>query len=599
MKKEVHNFYIPVMGTGFTIDTPLKVAKYGISSSISLVDDDLIEKMRAHYCKKFDIPYSRIQASDEDARAKRITAYLNLIKQLATDSFISLQCDDFVEGGTIDQYFDLLPENSRLKRVYKSDKATHISVQNELRKHLLMGAIDVNIMTKLDRVNYKKNGEQLPHEYNDAHAALRGFAKSDLESSVILSAGMNPRLYSYLEEFSDFYPDENGYIKKKIILKVSDYRSAMIQGKFLAKKGLWVSEYRVESGLNCGGHAFATDGYLLGPILQEFKENRLILQDSTFDILRNALKQKNRPCQSDSLQMRLTAQGGVGNSWEHQFLISEYNLDGVGWGTPFLLVPEVTNVDLETMKLLAKAKEEDLYLSDKSPLGVPFNSIRGNSKDVERQRLIDKKRPGSACPKKFLALNNEFGGETMCTASRQYQQLKIDELDKKELTTEEYNQNLAKIEVKECLCTGLAMSALDVNDIKTKSDNVGVSICPGPNMAYFSRVVSLGEMVKHIYGQINLVTDSRPNMFIKELGMYLEYFKKEIEKHFDSNNAKNLKYLTTFKNNLLKGIGYYKDLFSTKTCEKVLRRELTYQLSQLEEMLIKLRLPSFDSALTT
>ena len=48
----------------------------------------------------------------------------------------------------------------------------------------------------------------------------------------------------------------------------------MIQGNFLAKKGLWVSEYRIESGLNCGGHAFATDGFLLGPILEEFHQKK-------------------------------------------------------------------------------------------------------------------------------------------------------------------------------------------------------------------------------------------------------------------------------------------------------------------------------------
>ena len=45
---------------------------------------------------------------------------------------------------------------------------------------------------------------------------------------------MNPRLYSYIEKFDDFYPDASGDIKKKIILKVSDYRSAIIQGKFPA-----------------------------------------------------------------------------------------------------------------------------------------------------------------------------------------------------------------------------------------------------------------------------------------------------------------------------------------------------------------------------
>ena len=97
-----------------------------------------------------------------------------------------------------------------------------------------MGCVDVNIMTKLDKENYKGD-ELLPPEFNNAHAALRGFANSDLNSSVILSAGFNPRLYSYIENFKDFYPDVNGNIKKRIILKISDYRSAIIQGKVLAK----------------------------------------------------------------------------------------------------------------------------------------------------------------------------------------------------------------------------------------------------------------------------------------------------------------------------------------------------------------------------
>ena len=131
-------------------------------------------------------------------------------------------------------------------------------------------------MTKLDKDNFK-NKEKLPVEYNDAHAALRGYANSKLESSIVLSAGMNPRLYSYFEQFDDFFPDMKGKYQKKVILKVSDYRSAMIQGKFLAKKGIWVSEYRIESGLNCGGHAFANDGNLMGPILEEFKNNREII----------------------------------------------------------------------------------------------------------------------------------------------------------------------------------------------------------------------------------------------------------------------------------------------------------------------------------
>ena len=41
-----HSFHIPVMGIGFTVDTPLKVSQFGIDSVISLVDDVLLEKLR-------------------------------------------------------------------------------------------------------------------------------------------------------------------------------------------------------------------------------------------------------------------------------------------------------------------------------------------------------------------------------------------------------------------------------------------------------------------------------------------------------------------------------------------------------------------------
>jgi len=110
------------------------------------------------------------------------------------------------------------------------------------------GAIDVNIMSKLDKMNFNANGEYTGDDNTDALVALRAFAKSDLKSSIILSAGMNPRLYSYLENFNDFLPDDSGNLKKKVILKVSDFRSAFIQAKFLAKKGIWVSEIQGRIG---------------------------------------------------------------------------------------------------------------------------------------------------------------------------------------------------------------------------------------------------------------------------------------------------------------------------------------------------------------
>ncbi len=67
-----HTFHIPVMGTGFTLDTPLKVAHLGIDSVVSIVDDVLIEKMRRMLCRRFDISYTAITKNAEDFRAKRI-----------------------------------------------------------------------------------------------------------------------------------------------------------------------------------------------------------------------------------------------------------------------------------------------------------------------------------------------------------------------------------------------------------------------------------------------------------------------------------------------------------------------------------------------
>ena len=50
---KMHSFHIPVMGIGYSIDSPIKVARYGISSVISLVDDILIEEMRKYYFNWF------------------------------------------------------------------------------------------------------------------------------------------------------------------------------------------------------------------------------------------------------------------------------------------------------------------------------------------------------------------------------------------------------------------------------------------------------------------------------------------------------------------------------------------------------------------
>ena len=549
-----HTFHIPVMGTAFTADSALKVAHYGINTVIALADDVLLERLRKYYSGLNNFSYEEIKNNTKDYRADRITSYLNMVNKIASakfEEFTTTTKDKFEE---VKKYFAMLPDTSEVKKEFNKLIENSFSFEDLsvwLKDNLSMGSIDVNIMTKVDKTNYFKK-EELPSEYNDAHAGLRGYANSDLSSSVIFSAGMNPRLYGYIAQFDDFFPDENGYIKKKIILKVSDYRSAIIQGKFLAKKGLWISEYRIESGLNCGGHAFATDGYLMGPILAEFRDRRQELVDELYAVCSPALEAKGRTVPNDTLAITITAQGGVATAEEHNFLIDHYKLDTVGWGTPFLLVPEATTVDPATRKQLQDAKEKDLYLSNVSPLGVPFNNLRNSTKDVEKFNKIEEGKPGSPCPRKFLALSNEYGTEGVCTASRLFQKNKIDEQGISDQITD-----------KACLCMGLAATAVINYGVETR-ESKGVSICPGPNMAYFDQELTLQDMSHHIYnGDEGIVRADRPNMFVNELGMYLTYLSEKIEEHKNDWGKKSGRYLNAFTSNMNEGITYYQGMFNS------------------------------------
>ncbi len=561
--KRTHSFHIPVMGIGFTVDTPLKISHYGIDSVISIVDDILLEKLRKVYCNKFEMPYQEITEKVEDFRAKRITSYLNLVNELAEKKIDEMKSATMERSHEIKEYFNMLPDSSAIKEEFRNlaSKFNFNEIKSWLKDNISMGHINVNIMTKIDKPNYSNN-EKLPIEFNDAHAALRGFANSDLSSSVVLSAGMSPRLYTYIEQFDDFYPDADGHTKKKIVLKVSDYRSALIQGKFLAKKGLWVSEYRIESGLNCGGHAFATEGYLMGPILDEFRKNRKDLVDQVKSLYLAALERKNKVLPTSDMAIAISAQGGVGTNEEHQFLIDHYEVDSVGWGSPFLLVPEATTVDEHTRNQLCEAGEDDLYLSNISPLGVRFNSLKGNTKDVEKLSLAQEGIPGSSCPKKYLVSNTEFTEKPICTASRRYQRLKIKSLDASVLSEADYNREYNKVIEKSCICVGLGTSALLENNVDTQREGPGVSVCPGPNMAYFSRKMSLKEISDHIYGRANMISrNDRPNMFVKELNIYIEHLKERFEETKMSMCQKQEQYLTNFGSNLKEGISYYQELF--------------------------------------
>jgi len=582
---KIHSVHVPVMGTAFSIDTPIKVAKYGISSVISLVDDALIEEMRKYYCGVMGESYTPITKYDKDYRSRRITEYLNLVDRIVKQKFEEVKSSCFELGSEITKYFEMLSNKSPLKKLYQEmmqsdDIDLKKELQARLRSLMRPGDINVNIMTKLDRTNYSPDKKELPPEFSDALSALRGYAQSTLNSAIVFSAGINRRLYSYVEKFEDFYSDAKGFIKKKIILKVSDYRSSFIQGQFFAKKGLWVSEYRVESGLNCGGHAFASDGFLMGPILEEFKRKRNELTGVLHRIYNEALKLKKQISFGEPHETLITAQGGIGTVNEDNFLLSYYDLDGTGWATPFLLCPEVTNVDGETLLKLAAAGEKDLYLSPISPLGVPFNNLRGNLSDTEKMRRVTMGRPGSACPKGYLVSNMEFTERPICTASRQYQKLKIEELDKLQLEKHAYHEKFDKIVDKACICNDLGEPALIKNKIGNPSLKRFTAVCPGPNLAYFSKIVTLEDMMGHIYGRQNLLNSTyRPNMFIKELKMYVEYFMDEVKKSSGEMNEKRIQYFIEFKNNMLEGIEYYKSLFP-----KMLDETSKYREKALDEL---------------
>jgi hypothetical protein len=562
-----HTFHIPVLGLGYSIDTPLKVARYGISSVISIVDDELIERMREYHSKQNNLNFEPILNSSDDYRAKRITAYLNFIDELVHDQFEKLKNDPFEPGNDICRYFEMLPEDSQLRQGYDLMMEYPDNIRKEifktiLRQRMNIGSIDVNIMAKVDKMNFTVDGSPAGEENTDALAALRGFANSNLCSSVILSAGMNPRLYSYIEMFADFYPDANGQLKKKITLKVSDFRSAFIQAKFLAKKGLWVSEFRVESGLNCGGHAFATEGYLLGPILEEFKQKRSEMYTELISSYHLALLTKGISSEMRPLQ-KVSAQGGIGTAAENDFFLRYYNLDATGWGSPFLLVPEATNVDEATLAQLTKANDNDFYLSNASPLGILFNNFKNSSINIQRLNRLEKGRPGSPCTKKYLCTNTEFTDGPICTASREYQNLKIKELRDIHLPEDEYKQRYEAITEKICLCEGLCSSVYIKLDISKPKENKAVAICPGPNLAYFNRTYSLDEMTKHIYGATDLLEKiNRPHVFIKELNLYIDYLKTDLQKHLKDLNDKKRKSLNNFKMQLQEGINYYKQLMN-------------------------------------
>jgi hypothetical protein len=234
------------------------------------------------------------------------------------------------------------------------------------------------------------------------------------------------------------------------------------------------------------------------------------------------------------------------------------------------------------LQQLATATKDDYYLSDASPLGVPFNNFRKSSSEAQRKNRIEKGRPGSPCYKKYLSSNTEFTELPICTASRQYQDLKIKQLTAQNLPEEELKSKIAKLKEKDCLCEGLNATVRLKNEMPLPHKLSAVAICPGPNLAYFSGVFSLKEMIHHIYGRKNLNNQlERPNMFINELQLYVDYLKRQLAESGNMISEKQKKYFAKFKTNLLSGIEYYKTLLPSFANVNFNKEQLLFLEKQL------------------
>ena len=79
-------------------------------------------------------------------------------------------------------------------------------------------------------------------------------------------------------------------------------------------------------------------------------------------------------------------------------------------------------------------------------------------------------------------------------------------------------------------------------------------------------------------------------MFIKELKMYVDYLKNEIETISEEVTTKQIKKWEAFKSNLFNGITYYQDLFLRSISDKStnIQKELLFYKEELMAVSIPL-----------
>ena len=94
----------------------------------------------------------------------------------------------------------------------------------------------------------------------------------------------------------------------------------------------------------------------------------------------------------------------------------------------------------------------------------------------------------------------------------------------------------------------------------------------------------------------NASIDKAQNLFVKELKMYMDYFKNEIKEAASEITAPQIKKLQAFKNNMLDGIAYYENLFSNSHYFENGVKEIKKQLDNYKTELTKIEIPKLELA---
>lgn len=91
-------------------------------------------------------------------------------------------------------------------------------------------------------------------------------------------------------------------------------------------------------------------------------------------------------------------------------------------------------------------------------------------------------------------------------------------------------------------------------------------------------------MVDHIYGKVSITLDpERPHVFVKELQLYLQHLRSDMENALPENGKKVEVYINKFKKNLSEGIAYYQDFkFSWSKENELILERVKAQLAELK-----------------